>query len=544
MKLNIIRLLYMDNIQQSAKTIKKMYEKLTYFDQYGGSVFLFIILLVILFVVVSYVTVMRNIQPIKDDWVNQRCKPQVMPFAGIINKPANMSVIDFTGQNFTNCMQNILVGITGNAVQPITYMTFAIREVFEAIAKVIQYIRAILTSIRSNMTKIAQDILGRVANIMIPIQQILISFKDAMNKVKGVLTAGLYTALGSYYALKAMLGAIVQMIVIILIILVALIIAMWIIPFTWPVAATMTAVFISISIPLAIIVGFMVDVLHVQADFSIPSVPSRPKVCFDKDTIFKMADGALKKISDIEVGDILQNNVRVNAKMKLDAKGQTMYNLNGTIVSSQHQIKYNDKWIPVCEHPERKEVAWYSEPFLYCLNTSTKEIENNGNVYMDWDELDKDLINEMLNYVSNLQNLEEIHERFDGGFSSFTKIQKMDGTVVNITDIEAGDILDKNIKVLGIVEIDNSDLKHSYVYNLGNGRVFEGGYNLHICDKILDEKFYKNRATIKKTENKLYHLITDKNIFYVNDVKFYHYDSNVELLLDKYREKLLSMKYV
>jgi hypothetical protein len=534
----------MDNIQQSAKTIKSMYEKLTYFDQYGGSVFLFIILLVILFVAVSYVTVMRNIQPIKDDWVNQRCKPQVIPFAGLINKPADMSVTDFTGKNFTDCMQNILIGITGEAVQPITYMTLAIREVFEAIAETIQYIRTILSSIRSNMTSIAQEILGRVANIMVPIQQILISFKDAMNKVKGVLTAGLYTALGSYFALKAMLGAIVQMIIIILIILAALIIAMWIIPFTWPVAATMTAVFISISIPLAIIVGFMVDVLHVQTDFSIPGVPSKPKVCFDKDTILKMNDGANKKISEVEVGDILHNNVRVTAKMKLDANGETMYNLNGTIVSAHHQVKYNNKWIPVFQHPERKDVLSYSEPFLYCLNTISKEIEINGNVYLDWDELDQTNISEIMKYIPHIQNLEEIHEHFDGGFSAFTKIKKLDGTFINITDIKVGDILDENIKVLGVVEIDNSDLKHSYVYNLGNERVFEGGYNLRICDKILDEKFYKNRAILQKSEPKLYHLITEQKIFYVNDVKFYHYDSNVELFLDKYRGKLLSMKYV
>jgi len=221
-----------------------------------------------------------------------------------------------------------------------------------------------------------------------------------------------------------------------------------------------------------------------------------------------------------------------------------MYNLNGTIVSSHHQVKYNDKWIPVCEHPERKEVAWYSEPFLYCLNTSSKEIEINNNTYMDWDEVNETTANELFNYIPNMQNLEEIHERFDGGFSSLTKIQKMDGSVVNITDIKAGDVLDKNVKVCGVVEIDNSDLKHSYVYNLGNGCVFEGGYNLHICDKILDEKFYKNRATTENIEPKLYHLITEQNIFYVNDVKFYHYDSNVELLLDKYRGKLLSMKYV
>ena len=529
----------MDNISQSAKTIKEMYSNLSYFDQYGGSVFMFIILLVILFVVVSYTMVMRNIQPIKDDWVNQRCKPQVIPFAGLINKPANMSVVDFTGQNFTNCMQNILIGITGNAVQPITYMTMAIREVFSEIANVIQHIRTMLSSIRSNMTSIAQEIMGRIANIMVPIQQILISFRDAMGKVKGILTAGLYTGLGAYYALKAMLGAIVQMIIIILIILAALIIAMWIIPFTWPVAATMTAIFISISIPLAIIIGFMVDVLHVQTSSSIPSVPSNS--CFDKNTTLKMNDGSLKRIAEVEVGDVLQNNVIVTAKMKLDGTDQIMYNLNGTLVTAFHKVKYNGKWICVTEHPERKIVQNYKEPVIYCLNTSSKEIEINGNVYFDWDEVDEDSIREILG--PNMQT-ECIHTMFDGGFVKNTQIKKMDGSLHDMKDIQPGDILDKNIRVIGIVEIDNSDLQNVYEYNLGNGCIFKGGCNLHICDKTLEKRFLNKRENTTINENKLYHLITDEQFFYINNIKFFHYDSNVELLLDKYRGKLLSMKYV
>ena len=52
-------------------------------------------------------------------------------------------------------------------------------------------------------------------------------------------------------------------------------------------------------------------------------------------------------------------------------------------------------------------------------------------------------------------------------------------------DIQPGDILDKNIRVIGIVEIDNSDLQNVYEYNLGNGCIFKGGCNLHICDKTL-----------------------------------------------------------
>ena len=541
----------MNTISESSKIIKNMYADLTYLDQYGGSVWMFVILCLILCVVVSYVMVMRNIQPIKDDWPNQRCKPQVIPFAGLINKPDAMSIIEFTGKNFTNCMQNILLGVTGEAVQPITYITMGITELFQAIAASIQNMRVMLSSIRSNVTNIAKEIMGRLANIMVPIQQILISFKDAMEKVKGILTAGLYTSLGSYYALKAMLGAIVQFIVIILIVLAALIVSMWIVPFTWPVAASMTAIFISISIPLAIIIGFMVDVLHIQTNLSIPGVPSTPNVCFDPNTLILMNNGSYKTIAEIEVGELLQNNNKVTAKMKLDAFGQKMCSLYGTLVTPHHKVKYKESWISVVEHPDRIIVDDCKEPFLYCINTSSKKIHIDGVDYLDWDELDDESIQELTIHKKYLLSTSDIHILFDGGFCSSTLIKKQDGTIRFIKDIEAGDILEHDIKVIGIVEIDNHVSENKlFHYNLGNGCIFDGHMNLHLCDKNLEEVFEKQKIPLKvkreeeMNHQKIYHLITQEQYFYVQNAKFFHYNSNVELLLDKYRKKLLSMKYV
>ena len=415
----------MDNISQSAHKINEMYAKLSYFDQYGGSVVIFIILIIILFVAVSYTTIIKNIQPIKDDWVAQRCKPSVIPFAGLINKPDNMSVVDFTGQNFTYCMQNILSSISGYAFQPLSYLTYTIKNLFQAIGEAIQYIRTIMSSIRNSMTSIAQEILGRVANIMVPIQQIVIAFKDSMNKVKGVLTAGLYTSLGAYYTLKAMLGAIAQMIVIILIVLAALVLAMWIIPFTWPVAISMTAVFISISIPLAIIITFMKEVLHVRTDFSIPGAPTQPpgSACFDKYTLLKMKDGSMKSIISLNPGDILHGGNMVTAKMALDSSGQKMYNIDGIIVSGTHKITHNGRWISVAKHPKSQIIPYYEPPLIYCLNTSLKRIEINGEIYMDWDEMyDQDIETVLLCNIgdsreaSDIVETMELHSFFDSGF--------------------------------------------------------------------------------------------------------------------------------
>uniref|UniRef100_A0A6C0DBQ8 Vint domain-containing protein n=1 Tax=viral metagenome TaxID=1070528 RepID=A0A6C0DBQ8_9ZZZZ len=518
----------MDNISfsNSAKKIDEMYSNLSYFDQYGGSVFMFVILLIILFLVLSYATVMRKVQPIKDDWTNQRCKPQVIPFAGLINKPKDESIVDFTGKNFNYCMQNILIGITGKAVQPITYLTYMVQNLFNAIAKCIQFIRIIISKIRDSITSIAKEVLGRVANIMVPIQQIVISFKDMINKVNGILTAGLYTSLGAYYTLKALLGTIVQFIVTILVMLAALIVSMWIIPFTWPVAISSTVIFISISIPLLIIIVFMTQVLHIKTSFSLPKAPSKPPLssCFDKNTLLKMHDGSEKCIADIKVGDKLIDNNLVTDRMILDTNGEIMYNIGGVIVSGTHKIKHKWEWISVCEHPERKRIDDYNEPFLYCLNTSSKKIEVNGEIYMDWDELYDDdidyLLKDMLNFANYTDaDLIKLHENFDNGFTSKTKIKLNNGTSKNIQDVKVGDILDKNIKVMGVVEI--------------NGKTLKNRKNLILGDKELN---LEKRKINLNNEDVLYHLITKEKYFYIENRKEYHYDSNIEMLLERYRK--------
>ena len=544
------------NIDDSSSKINNMYQNLSYFDNYGSSVFIFIVLIIILFLSFSYFQVMNQLKPIKDDWAAKRCSPKVIPFAGLINKPDNMSIVDFTGQNFTYCMQNILTSITGDAVQPLTYITAGLSEIFKELFEAMQFIRNMMANIRASMASIAKEIMGRVLNIMTPLQTIIIAVMDSMQKINGVLTAGLYTSLGTYYALKSLLGAIVQFIIIILIILVGLILGMWILPFTWPLAMTMTAVFVSVAIPMAIIIGFMTDVLHVRTDLSIPGVP-KPS-CFDKNTNIQMHDGSFKFISEIEVGERLENNILVTAKMKLDAKGSIMYNLNGTIVSGTHTIKHGDIWMPVSKYPHKILIEKYEEPYLYCLNTETKRLHINDFIFVDWDELTEDDIKQLSVSVSELgvqakgstfNSTLDIHTYLDGGFVENTIITLLDGSKREIKDIQIGDVLDGGTRVYGLVEIEGKYLHELCEYNLGSNRILKGGPNVNVCDKQisfittldLDEKSCKKQLP---KQPKLYHLLTDYESFYIDNIKFYHYNSTIELFLDRYRGKLLSMKYV
>jgi hypothetical protein len=278
----------MDN---KLNNITKMYEKLTYYDQYGASVILFILITIIVLLLVSYFHTMINVQPIIDDWSNQRCKPNIIPFAGLITHPEGVTATEYTSQNFNYCTQNILSGITGIAVQPLTYATNLLKTFANLIQQSIQSIRAMFDKIRTMFQKVSEEIMGRIMNIMIPLQQIIISFKDLLGKIQGTMTAGLFTVLGSYYTLKSLMGAIAQFIIIILISLAVMIAVFWIVPFTWGAAIANTVIFIAIAIPMAIILAFMVDVLHVDAGYKIPKVK-----CFDKDTLITMNNGIKNKI--------------------------------------------------------------------------------------------------------------------------------------------------------------------------------------------------------------------------------------------------------
>ena len=200
-----------------------------------------------------------------------------------------------------------------------------------------------------------------------------------------------------------------------------------------------------------------------------------------------MNDGQSKKIIDLQVGDMLENAAMITAKFKIDASSQRMFILNNVIVSESHIIKYMDQWIPVRDHPLAKELlkTEYDEPFIYCLNTSTKEIAINGLVLTDWDEIYEDTLTTVINAVP--QNIftknvkvqkENIHRYLDGGFEGDTNVYLFNGSKKQIKDICIGDKMSTKGIVYGIVEIENNNI-------LGNNAK-EKLYHLLISNKYFE----------------------------------------------------------
>ena len=290
---------------------------------------------------------------------------------------------------------------------------------------------------------------------MIPIQKMLIALMDTFQKIQGTMTASLYTMLGSYYTLQALMGAILELIIKMLTALVIIIVGLWIMPFTWPAAASMTAVFLAISVPLSIIIYFMTEVLHIKSA-AVPKLR-----CFDEDTLIPMSHQCKIPIKEINVGDELEDGSFVTAKIKVTSKGLKMYLLNDIIVSESHLVKNNGQWIRLSEHPNAEKIE-YNKPYLYCLNTSNKIITLEGVIFSDWDEIINNKLAILNKENINIQNLENIHEYLDDGFEENATINIYDTCSwmkTEISKVKIGDILENGSIVYGLVEIDARKLR-------------------------------------------------------------------------------------
>ena len=513
--------------------INKLYSKAGFLEKYGGSLWTTFILCLLFFIAISYYYVYNHLEPIKADWVNQRCKPNVMPFAGIINPPDPnvMSAFDFTTNNFSNCIQGILGDIVGIFLAPFYYLIHTLTQVFTLINEAVQEIRKLINSLRQAVMSTSQEVMGKILNFLIPLQHLLIKVKDMMGKTQGIMLGGIFTLMGTYDTLIASVMSIVKIITSILLALAAIISVLFFIPFGFglPIAIPLLVIFLMILIP-----GIMVYIIQVmilkKMTNPLPGIPG----CFDGETVINLNDNTTIMMKDIKVGMILEDNNVVTATMKVSATNETIYNLNNIICTGEHSVKYKNNWIKVKDHIDSKKID-IDYNFVYCINTSKKIINIQNDIFGDWDELSNSEINELkLNckgYLPIHFELNHIHQYLDGGFLENTKIELQDGHNINIKDVEVNDILRFGERVVGIVQIKADDLEIKK-YDLENGNEITGGPNLQLYDPNLGARNTLDMYGDNVDATYVYHLITDKRYFYINGIKYYDYNSCIDKLIN------------
>ena len=491
---------------------------MSYLEKSELNTVLTFLILTIFFLLIIYEIFKINRDQIKKNWIQNRCHPGVIPFAGFINEDPTKSAFQAGAENFAHCSRNMLSAVVGGAVKPIYNSLGSVGKGLGGIGDALNNARTLCNNIKGSMGKITGGILTSFTHMIIPIQKIMIQIKSVMDKFTGVLTGGMNVVEVACKTLKGTLGALLDGLISMLIGLAIVIIIFWIFPWTYPAAIVGTLFFGTVASFVGIIAYNLAKILDLPAGKGMPDNPS----CFDKNTIIETKKGSVR-IANIKLGDTLADGGRVTAILKCDATCDTMYRYKGVIVSGTHSV-FDGAWKYIKDHPDSILLENYDEPYVYCLNTTTKQLIINETLFSDWDDIEEwsNLQVSARKYIPFPLLKEDGHKYLDGGFDGETPVMMNKGPAVPIKDLHIGDSLAGGGTVLAIVQIDPD---HVQKYKIGKHEIV-GGPNLQY--EHLGKKYTLDMNGERTERKKLYHLITSNDLMKIHGIDFYEYNHSME----------------
>ena len=176
------------------KDINNLYSSNTYLEKNGTSLVITVIIITIVFSIITYTEIQNNLKPIKKDWAEYRCHPTYIPIAGLINAPKGTSILDYTIDNFTFCIQNILSEIMEFIVVPIELLFSSMAKNISVMVDgsgshksgILKDITTFVKNIRQLLTEIIDQVYAKLYNIVISLLPMYLKIQDIINRIAGV----------------------------------------------------------------------------------------------------------------------------------------------------------------------------------------------------------------------------------------------------------------------------------------------------------------------------------------------------------------------
>jgi len=181
--------------------------------------------------------------------------------------------------------------------------------------------------------------------------------------------------------------------------------------------------------------------------------------CFDPETPIQLENGNFVPLQSVKIGDrlaILTNNVPVVTSIfEFDGQQTPMKKIDGVIVSSQHYVYYNTKWIIAADHPRAESVQSCKK--LICLNVSGNvfKIGHSRLIVRDYDEhVSPSIIKEAQSIALSALNgiAFQTMDDYSLGFDSVLRVQMADNSWKSVSAVKVGESLKNCGRVMGCVQ--------------------------------------------------------------------------------------------
>jgi hypothetical protein len=321
----------------------------------------------------SFLMTGLDIESIKKNWAEKRCDLDIL-LTGFLYKPDSdqRSTGEFVRENFDFCIRQSIQDVLKVLLTPLFAALGKELEVAQGLTETMNGLRTIKAGMMSSFQKLFNPIYQRFLHTGIAYSQGFQRMLSAMKRIGGMAIATLYMGMGLQVSIENFVDFVIKVVMIIMGILISLFILMFFALFP-----TLPIIFGTIGALAAAGIG----------------VAGSSVFCFDPATKVRLQDGTVKAINRLSVGEILEDDSKVEGVLRTIVSLEQLYSLNGILVSGSHLVWSEDQedWIPVSEMESA--VPVFQRPdFLVCLRTDTRTIplrDHYGNLRMfrDWEEL-------------------------------------------------------------------------------------------------------------------------------------------------------------
>lgn len=515
-------------------SIHRLYDKQTYLDKYILDVIIAILTCVLVIYYIFKHRIKEEIRDLNADWETHRCKPHYMPVAGFMKASPGNNVYEKTMENFRHCLSGIIDTNFTISLQPINKSIENVSTVFMQIAQAIGDIKFELSFLNFEISSIFDTVMDKMRAIVLELVKIIVGVKSILGQLQGIFITGIYALIATYYtSISGFIFMSDTLYTFAMVTFIYVAYALMATPFTFSIGMGLFIQGALLSVPLVLLNGFIKEAFGIKMTKVIPGRPGKKKKkCFSGYTAMKMNDGSMKTMCELNVGDTLSDGSTVTSTM-ISKNDCSFVKIDGVVVTIDHPILYDNKWIESQYHPSAIPIVYKSE-YVYCIGTSEKVIRINGCIFSDWDEIRETDLEILSNITKNAMNLDkidvcDIHRCFDTGYRKGTPISLNDGTIICIEDVRNGDILYNGNIVTTTVAIRTSDVDY-FSYYYGDIHLFDATSNLSV------DSFGKKVERIGCPSPDIsYNLVTSGDVFYVSGIKLDDYNQGIEKHFPKSR---------
>ena len=358
---------------------------------------------IIIIGIMLYINARRNFDDIKENWVRYRCSPLYMPFTSMFDEETS------TYENFAFCTNTFAKEIFGRATDPVYQLFGMMIGVIQNILGQINHFVAYLAGMSNFVLDFANQTFGKIFNSVSSLNLIIGKLRDLFQRIAG----------SAYYAafiVQTLISFVLSIFSFSITLVKALVIMLFALSF-------ILALFFPVVLAFVIPLGAMVGISY----------------CFHPDTIVETQRGEMK-IKYVQPGDTIGNS-KVTAKFDF-LSTDLLYNYKGILVSGDHIVQHNGKWMYVKDTGCPKEFQkMFMEPIV-CLNTSDNIIQIGNIKFRDYEEIPDELFDEDLGSPA---------------LPYETYVTLANGTQKMIIELELGTQLKEGV-VTGLVDMDASDI--------------------------------------------------------------------------------------